>query len=300
MSKTRIPEKRGGLFSLICVMAGVFLGLYPLLAQKVNEYTAITDIRYLTEQTDHMEYEEKKQYFDEARSYNQALVKKQVQPEETGEEEKNVLTYADMLHFDASGIIGFLEIPVIDIFLPVYHGTDTGVLQKGIGHLEGSSLPVGGESTHAVFAGHTGQRTAKLFTDLALMEKGDLFFFTVLGEKLAYCVDSITVCLPEDTDALSIEPGEDHITLVTCTPYGINDHRLLVRGTRSEWNQNACVGAKEKKQQGSLWMKAYKKALLTGIMLAGFFTGVFSGIRSIKNYRKKHCSVCPKGIRKEK
>ncbi len=141
--------------------------------------------------------------------------------------------YYDLLNIDE--MMGKLEIPKISVEMPIYHGTKSSTLRKGIGHLEGSSLPVGGENTHAVLTGHTGVTAGKMLTDLTEMKKGDLFFITVLNQTLAYQVDQIQVVLPEQTDALRLIPGEDHVTLLTCTPYGVNSHRLLVRGVRTDY-----------------------------------------------------------------
>ena len=131
--------------------------------------------------------------------------------------------------------MGSIEIPKIKVILAIYHGLGTDVLEKGVGHVEGTSLPIGGEGTHAVLAGHRGLPSAKIFTDLDQMEKGDIFLIHVLGKTLAYKVDQIKTVLPEETSELDIIPGEDHVTLVTCTPYGVNTHRLLIRGIRTDY-----------------------------------------------------------------
>lgn len=141
--------------------------------------------------------------------------------------------YYDLLNIE--DMMGKLEVPKIRVEMPIYHGTKSSTLRKGIGHLEGSSLPVGGENTHAVLTGHTGVTAGKMLTDLTEMKKGDLFFVSVLNRTLAYKVDQIQVVLPEQTEALKMIPGEDHVTLLTCTPYGVNSHRLLVRGVRTEY-----------------------------------------------------------------
>ncbi|MDO4621075.1 MAG: class C sortase [Lachnospiraceae bacterium] len=133
-------------------------------------------------------------------------------------------------------MLGYVEIPSIDIYLPVYYGTTDEVLTEGLGLLENTSLPVGGENTHAVISGHTGLASRKLFTDLVLMKEGDIFFIHVLDEHFAYQVDQIKVVWPDETDDLYIEEGKDYVTLLTCTPFGVNDHRLLVRGTRIDYD----------------------------------------------------------------
>ncbi len=143
-----------------------------------------------------------------------------------------------MLNPDGDGLMGYLEIPSIKVYLPVYHGTSDGVLQAGIGHLGNTSLPVGGENTHAVLSGHTGLPNARLLTDLDKLQEKDQFYLHVLDEVLAYEVDQIKVVEPDNISDIFIEDGKDYVTLVTCTPYGINSHRLLVRGTRFRmWKQ---------------------------------------------------------------
>lgn len=154
--------------------------------------------------------------------------------------------------------MGYIEVPKIDCSLPIYHGTDEGALQIAIGHLEGSSLPVGGKSTHCVLSGHRGLPSARLFTDLDQMEEGDVFVLNVLGRKLAYEVDQIKVVLPDEMSDLEIVQGKDLCTLVTCTPYGINTHRLLVRGHRTKYIEETVVRVQkeaEKKETG-IWLLA--------------------------------------------
>lgn len=154
-----------------------------------------------------------------------------------GEKDDYVLTqpYDQVLDPNGEGLMGSIEIPKINAKLAIYHGLSKTVLEKGVGHVEGTSLPVGGKSTHAVLAAHRGLPSAKLFTDLDQMKKGDIFILHILGKNLAYKVDQIRTVLPEETGELDIVEGEDHVTLVTCTPYGVNTHRLLVRGIRTKY-----------------------------------------------------------------
>ena len=142
--------------------------------------------------------------------------------------------YRSLLNVTSDGIMAYIKIPKIDINLPIYHSVDSAVLQVAIGHLEGSSLPVGGEGVHTVLSGHRGLTSAKLFTHLDELEIGDAFSITVLGETLNYTIDNIDTVLPEEMDGLAIEEDKDYCTLVTCTPYGVNTHRLLVRGVRTD------------------------------------------------------------------
>ena len=178
---------------------------------------------------------------------------------------ENLIVNYRILNIDGSSIMGYLKIPCISINLPIYHGTSGTVLEHGIGHLATSSFPIGGKDTHAVLTGHTGLSSAKIFTDLTEMKKGDFFFIHVLDKKLAYRVDQITVVEPQDTKELQIMEGKDHVTLVTCTPYGVNDKRLLVRGVRTAYH------AKEEeiraRNHHSQWMEVYKRAIFAGLLI---------------------------------
>ena len=174
----------------------------------------------------------------EAEAYNQTLVNKSDRFNLTDEELEE---YEQMLTVEGTDVIGYIEIEKIGCFLPIYHGTSDAVLQTGVGHLEGSSLPVGGESTHTVISGHRGLPSAKLFTDLDQLEEGDTFVLYVLDETLTYEVDQIRIVEPTELSELAIVEGEDYCTLVTCTPYGINTHRLLVRGHRVANGEDSSV-----------------------------------------------------------
>ena len=172
----------------------------------------------------------------DAQAYNQTLLEK---PDRYLITEEEQAEYEALLNVSGNGIIGYIEIPSIGCSLPIYHGTDEAVLQIAIGHIEGSSLPVGGESTHSVLSGHRGLPSDRLFTDLDQLREGDTFLLRVLDETLSYEVDQILIVEPYEMGALSIETGKDYCTLVTCTPYGINTHRLLVRGHRVENQEEA-------------------------------------------------------------
>ena len=190
--------------------------------------------------------------------------------------------------------MGFIKIPCIDVSLPIYHGTSAEILELGAGHLQGTSLPIGGESTHSVITGHTGLSSAKLFTDLTELEEGDMFFLHVMGEKLAYKVGQISVILPEEMDKLTIENGKDYCTLVTCTPYGVNTHRLLVRGERTEYTEDKEeeAGTEVKKTQ-SKWMEEYTKSIIISSSVLAVMLIVlliwrhFAGRRRRKRRKKK-------------
>ena len=173
-----------------------------------------------------------------AEDYNSGLFGNADRFQPTQEEHQR---YEELLDVSGDGVMGYVEIPSIDVSLPIYHGTSDEVLQVAVGHIEGSSLPVGGESTHCVVSGHRGLPSSRLFTDLDQLGEGDLFLFHVLGETLTYEVDQIHVVEPDDVTYLSIEEDEDLCTLVTCTPYGVNSHRLLVRGHRVENQEESAL-----------------------------------------------------------
>lgn len=294
MKKQRLPGKRKAkdkIYALLCVAVGLLLCLYPLISNGINQRMAMADIRYINAQTDSLSSQEKQSCLAAAREYNRVLESGGVFLTEPFRETQAsaAASYEELLCFDTSGIMGFLEIPCIEVKLPIFHGTQEAVLKKGVGHLKGSSLPVGGESTHAVLTGHTGEHTAKLFTDLVRMKKGDMFFVTILGEKMAYCVDEIRICLPEDTGKLRIESGEDQITLVTCTPYGVNDHRLLVRGTRTFCTEEDYSKEREKRLSDSLWLASYKKALLTGGTVTVLLLLAGKGLQRIRGAKRTSC-----------
>lgn len=240
------------------------------------------------EKTDIMDQKIKEKVLDEARGYNENLLRSSIQltdPFKTKKINGETVFYNNILNVDRSEIMGYVKIPCISVDLPIYHGTSAEVLERGIGHLAASSFPIGGESTHAVLTGHTGLSSAKLFTDLTEMKKGDLFFIHVLDKKLAYRVDRITVVKPEDTRNLQIIDGEDHVTLLTCTPYGVNDHRLLVRGKRTRYHEKE-EQTKERPHH-SQWMEVYKQAILIGLLIVFSLVGSRKMYGRIKGRKKK-------------
>lgn len=264
---------------ILIVIAGFLLLAYPFLSNYLFEKSAGSTVESYQEKTDMMDQKIKEKVLDEARGYNENLLRSSIQltdPFKTKKINGETVFYNNILNVDRSEIMGYVKIPCISVDLPIYHGTSAEVLERGIGHLAASSFPIGGKSTHAVLTGHTGLSSAKLFTDLTEMKKGDLFFIHVLDKKLAYRVDRITVVKPEDTRNLQIIDGEDHVTLLTCTPYGVNDHRLLVRGKRTRYHEKE-EQTKERPHH-SQWMEVYKRAIMIGLMI------VFSLVGSRKMY----------------
>lgn len=215
----------------IILIIGVSLLLYPTVSDYWNEFHQSKAIASYVEVVETMDEEKIQSILDEAIAYNERLRSK---ANRWNLSEEDIAEYNNTLNVSGTGIMGYIDIPSITVQLPIYHSTDEEVLQIGVGHIEGSSLPVGGEGTHAVVSGHRGLRSAKLFTDIDQLSEGDIFKFYVLGETLTYQIDQIRIVLPDELNDLKIEPGKDYVTLVTCTPYGINSHRLLVRGHRIE------------------------------------------------------------------
>lgn len=216
---------------ILALFAGLSLLLYPTVSDYWNSLHASQAVADYAENVRNLEAEKYEQVLQDAKSYNQMLPYKQT-TFALSEEEKEA--YDALLDISGTGVMGYIEIPTVNISLPVYHGTEDAVLQIAVGHLEWSSLPVGGESTHCVLSGHRGLPSAKLFTNLDKLVAGDKFVMRVSDEVLTYEVDQILIVEPTDVSTLMIEAGKDLCTLVTCTPYGINSHRLLVRGHRIE------------------------------------------------------------------
>ena len=214
---------------ILVFLAGLSLLLYPTVSDYWNSLHQSRAITEYAEQVANLDNDAYEQLWADARSYNRTLLDKADRYEMSDEEREE---YESLLNVSGNGIIGYIEISKIGCSLPIYHGTDEAVLQIAVGHIEGTSLPTGGETTHCVLSGHRGLPSAKLFTDLDQLAAGDTFVLRVLDETLTYEVDQILIVEPYEMNALEIEEGKDYCTLVTCTPYGINTHRLLVRGHR--------------------------------------------------------------------
>lgn len=225
-------KKHGATILLIGVLiAGVCLLLYPSFSDYWNTFHQTKAIMSYSENVANLEADKYEEILNAAKAYNKRIAENGILWTLTEERESE---YKAQLNVDGTGNMGYIDIPKIDIKLPIYHGTSDTVLQAAIGHMEGTSLPVGGEGSHCVLSGHRGLPSAKLFSDLDKLVEGDTFTLTILNETLTYEVDRIRVVEPADLTELQLVPGEYYCTLVTCTPYGINTHRLLVRGHRVE------------------------------------------------------------------
>ena len=224
-------KKHSGTILLVLIFfVGLAVMLYPTISDYINQRNQTRVVNSYAQQVDGLSDADYTAYFDAADVFNQEIA---ADPDALYHAD-HFSTYSTTLDVTGTGIMGYITIPRIGVELPIYHGTSDAVLQVAAGHLEGTSLPVGGESTHAVISAHRGLPSAKLFTNLDQLEVGDTFTITILDRVLTYEVDQISIVLPTETDNLKVVDGKDYVTLMTCTPYGINSHRLLVRGRRIE------------------------------------------------------------------
>ena len=280
----------------ICVAVVAFIialgiTLYPMISTWYNErHQAEVHIHYQekVEQVDNTKLIEAKEL---AVAYNQTILPG-AQDEDSFSNEallNAIEDYAGLLNLAGDGIMGYVEIPKIGVSLPIYHGTNNSTLERGVGHLLGSSLPVGGESTHSVLTAHSGMASQKMFSDLDRMKIGDVFYLDVLGERLAYQVDQIKTVLPYDTTYLQTEIGSDFCTLVTCTPFGVNTHRLLVRGTRIPYEEAEVIVEEKLETEEpvkSTWEQQYLQGIIIGVSAAvilGLGIMVFCIVRRRRN-----------------
>ena len=257
-------------FAGVVFLAAMGLTLYPLISNYVNEkyrseiHTQYTEKIESTDDTALLEAKE------QAEDYNCSITPGTMQSEAYSQAaiQKASNGYEELLNLSGDGIMGYVEIPKISVQLPIYHGTGSDSLERGVGHLLGSSLPVGGSGTHAILTGHSGMASQKMFTDLVQLETSDVFYLHVLDETLAYQVDSINTVLPYDTSLLRITPDEDLCTLVTCTPYGINTHRLLVRGSRIPYEEAEVLEDEIRQEElpASSWEQQYVKGVIWGFV----------------------------------
>ncbi len=223
-------KKRGSTLILILVfLVGLGLLLYPTVSDYYNSFHQSRAIASYAGAVSNMNTEEFDRMWEEAQAFNDDLLYKDSRFLLSDED---LARYNSVLDVTGTGIMGYIQIPKINVELPIYHGTDEAVLQIAIGHIEGTSLPVGGAGTHSVVSGHRGLPSAKLFSDLDQLREGDFFTIQVLDRTLTYMVDQIRIVLPSELNDLNIDPTKDYMTLVTCTPYGVNTHRMLVRGHR--------------------------------------------------------------------
>ncbi len=226
-----MKNHRSTILLILILLIGLSLMLYPSFADWWNSFHSSRAIASYEEQVANIDDAQYEELWNAARDYNQSLLHR---PNDFILSDEQQEIYKSLLDIGGNGIMGYIEIPTIDVMLPIYHGTEESVLQIAVGHLDWTSLPVGGAGSHCVLSGHRGLPSARLFTDLDKLKVGDVFMLHVLNEILTYEIDQILIVEPQDTDPLLIEPGKDLCTMITCTPYGINSHRMLVRGHRIE------------------------------------------------------------------
>lgn len=286
------PMKRRYLtvvISAVLFLLALGLTLYPVISNYVNQkYASTIQTAYqeILNQTDDSEIQKIKEL---AHSYNRALIPGAAD----AYSQEGLLVAAEdydaQLNITGNSIMGYVEIPRISVNLPIYHGSDAETLERGTGHLLGSSLPVGGESTHAVITGHSGMASQKMFTDLEQLAPGDVFYLRVLDEVLAYQVEEVNKVLPHDTSLLGITPGEDRCTLVTCYPTGVNTHRLLVRGTRIPYEEAEAVQIEQAavEEPTSKWESQYLLGLGIGALAVLAGGSVFLTVWILRRYHQK-------------
>lgn len=228
-------RKIGFILVVLLLLIGIGILVYPVVSQWWSDKKQSEVIADYNNGMDEIDNENAKRELRRAKEYNDDLADTAIVTDPFLEEDIiDTSSYDTILNFAAEGVMGYVEIPKIDVLLPIYHGVGTDVLGKGVGHLPETSLPVGGESTHAVLAGHSGMSNARLFTDFPELELGDIFYIHVYNKTMTYTVDQIKTVSSSDTSDLNIVEGKDYVTLVTCVPITVNSHRLLVRGVRTE------------------------------------------------------------------
>ncbi len=253
-------------FAILLLLAAVLFAAYPIISNYVNDkYQSVVRTDY-EEEVRELDDTALREMRAEAEAYNASL--SPVQYDKNGIELAST-DYHDLLNPTGSEIMGYIEIPKINVDLPIYHGTSEKVLEEGVGHLIGSSLPVGGEGTHTVLTGHSGVAEQKLFSDIDQLTAGDVFYIKVLGETMAYEVVEVNTVLPHETELLELIHGEDLATLITCTPFGVNSHRLLVRGSRIPYQEAEKIVEKTKTEQTEPVKSTWKEQYLVGLKYGG-------------------------------
>lgn len=272
---------------LIVLFVAFAVLLYPTVSSYVNEKNGSKVVSNYDAESVRLSNAEKEKMLEDARAYNKEMLSNidLIDPFSQGETSIDE-RYESLLNMGGSGMMGYIRIPKIKVEIPIYHGTSESVLQAGVGHFWGTSLPVGGESTHTVLTGHRGLPTKTLFTNMDKLVEGDVFYIKVLDETLAYKVDQILTVLPEETEALSIVPGQDYATLVTCTPYAINTHRLLVRGHHIPYEEAVKI---EKNTSTGIELSFTTKVLIVtlGIIFIGLIIAMLYSLYDKRRRKKK-------------
>ncbi len=272
-----MKKNKTNILLVIIFLIGLSVMLYPSFSNYWNSRVQSQAVASYNNEVQKMSTEDYETMFNQAEEYN-TLLKNIDSPFQNYEQ---ISGYDDVLNISGTGIMGYVTIDKIDVELPIYHGTSEGVLQIGVGHLGGSSLPIGGIGTHTVLSAHRGLPSAELFSDLDKLEVGDTFQITVLNRVLTYQVDQVRIVLPEDVSELQVDPEKDYATLMTCTPYGINTHRLLVRGVRVDGDVNRYVPT------DAYQVKTNVVAVGTSIVILTILLVITMIVRLVKRLRSK-------------
>lgn len=273
---------------VLLAVGGGIVG-YPFISNYLMSQNLDSEVQSYLNSVSQLSKDQYDEEFEKAKEYNESLIGNVNIGDPFGEQPETDDNYYDLLNVSDTSVMASIEIPAINVIYPIYHSADSSVLSKGIGHLRNTSLPIGGKGTHSVLTGHTGYSQAKLFTDLDKLENGDVFYITVLNETLAYEVDQIKVVLPTDTSELQIDSEGDYVTLVTCTPYGVNSHRLLVRGTRIPFVESEKEKSQPVRVTESTWNDEYMSAIIIGGSVMAGILILYVLIRIvIKQMRKRN------------
>ncbi|MCQ4021706.1 MULTISPECIES: class C sortase [unclassified Ruminococcus] len=273
---------------IFIVLMAIGIGIigYPLASNFLMSMNSDSEVQTYLSAASNLDSEEYDKQLALAQEYNDSLKGNYNIGDPFGKEIETDDEYYDLLNIDGTSVMACIEIPALKIKYPIYHGTSDDVLNKGIGHMRNTSLPIGGKGTHTVLTGHTGLSNAKLFTDIDKLEEEDVFYIYVMNQTLAYSIDQIKVVEPSDTSDLKIDDENDYVTLVTCTPYGLNTHRLLVRGTRIPY-----VESKKEAQPSRVEKSTYNEEYMSAIIIGGL---VMTGILFIYVLIKIVLRICRK------
>lgn len=272
-----------GILITLFFAGGYIILNYPVFGTLYNQVRGEKVLKSYDEAVQTIDEGKRQKYLKEAQDYNKMLIEDNPQLSDafSQEEKKADSAYNHVLNMEESGVMGALEIPKISVYLPIYHGTSQEVLERGVGHLEGTSIPIGGKDTHAVLTGHRGLPSAELFSNLDQLERNDKFYIHILGEILAYKVFNVETVRPEETGHLAIAKGQDRVTLVTCTPYGINTHRLLIHAKRIPYTDQNTNSEKSTLWKWLLKQRVFLVSTAVGLLLLSSF------IRSREKKKKK-------------
>lgn len=280
--RKRLPRWADRLITIVIILIGVGLMTWPWILDRLEASGVFNQISTVSSTVDALSAEERERILLQARSYNEQLA-----GEATELPADQIEPYAQQLIFDRDPMMSWVEIPSIDVSMPIYHGTSEEVLMAGVGHLEGTSLPVGGTSTHCVLTAHSGMRNLSMFDDIHSLEPGDLVLLHTMNKTLAYKMVDSEVVLPEEMESLTIELGADKVTLVTCTPYGVNDHRLLVHCVRTKYNKKDVD--KQKSLAGRHWGKREFAVLIVVVAVVLLLLDIV--IHAVRKRRKAKASA---------